>query len=859
MSASYFEKERFVNRVFCYYGSTDDLFVDETLYPQTIEQALYRELRQHGYQRIILYRHQRGAYCLDQKSKDLWHGEKQADGEGQPKQPDIYSLLGMPGLRGSITRQRPARESDALRIGSISPMDMLRTAQRFMADSIQTAVIFPEGEEVLRDFYSIDSGRALNDFFISLSEPRLGQLQNRNAVLFLMDRLGCQIEELLGSDGWDGVRRFFERRTTHHLIGLPGREEVRSMLNYMRLYGEYGDGRLLTDTGQLDEMSGMIAGRIARNAAEWENKHTAEFNRDELNARDLKETIRYFGMFLERGERLDMETCRAVCHKTNEIPAMEQLQALTGMKKAKEKIRQYIMLGRRKASAAKNPHLSRLRMREPVSADEAGTVTLHFLLLGKPGTGKSTIARLVGDILYENGLLESGHTVKTSPGELKGRYIGDSEANTRRAIEQAMGGVLFIDEAYGLANDDKYSSAILELLIQAMEEHRGAFSLIMAGYGDRMEALMSGEHGNVGLRDRFGSNVIEIEDYTSQELAEIFRNMAGKAHCTVSEELDALLPGFFENWYCTENGPEWSNARNARNLLDAMLPRCEDGMLASWMIPEDKSKYVTDQEAAEVVMELEAMVGLDEVHEQIARLELLIQDGENVRPHFLFYGNPGTGKTTVAEKIGRVLKKAGVLGSDKVISVKAGSLIAGYVGQTAAKAEAVFQRALNGVLFIDEAYNLMPDKEYPNDFGGAVIDLLMSYTDPGRHEPVCIICAGYEEQMKQLLSVNDGLESRFSKPIRFRNYSPLELLQILKNKIAKSKYEADEDFYHAALQNFQDNQAQIARRYNARYIDTYFQDARVRYLRRADVQKIPKDAPRILTGEDAPDITLSGC
>lgn len=230
MKTSYFEKERLKHHIFCFYGNTEDYFMNDVPCPLLCTEALHCELKAQGYRRIVFYRHQRGAYFLDQASMDLWHGEKN---EPEPQMEETMFLAGRPRLKGSLLRrQRLAPKSNPWRIPSISPSDMLRTTRRFMLDSIETAVIFPDGADVLEEFFNIDQGMSLNDFFTSLAERPVSLLSNRNVVIFLLDRTHAQLEALLSRLDWAGIRRSFDLRTTHHSITAPGKGEIRGALHY---------------------------------------------------------------------------------------------------------------------------------------------------------------------------------------------------------------------------------------------------------------------------------------------------------------------------------------------------------------------------------------------------------------------------------------------------------------------------------------------------------------------------------------------------------------------------------------------------------------------------------------------------
>lgn len=198
---------------------------------------------------------------------------------------------------------------------------------------------------------------------------------------------------------------------------------------------------------------------------------------------------------------------------------------------------------------------------------------------------------------------------------------------------------------------------------------------------------------------------------------------------------------------------------------------------------EEKAKEEIDK----LVEELDKMVGLSEVKQEIHSLINLIQVKKlrekyklpqmNMSYHMVFTGSPGTGKTTVARLVARIYKELGILSKGTLTETDRSGLVAGYVGQTAIKVKETVERALGGVLFIDEAYSLAPANS-TNDFGSEAIDTLVKMMEDHRDDLV-IIVAGYTEEMKRFLKSNTGLYSRFNKFISFSDYSEEELLSIL--------------------------------------------------------------------------------
>jgi SpoVK/Ycf46/Vps4 family AAA+-type ATPase len=158
-------------------------------------------------------------------------------------------------------------------------------------------------------------------------------------------------------------------------------------------------------------------------------------------------------------------------------------------------------------------------------------------------------------------------------------------------------------------------------------------------------------------------------------------------------------------------------------------------------------------------------------------------------PHLVFTGNPGTGKTTVARHIGRIYKQLGLLSSGHVVEVDRGQLVGGYIGQTAIKTREALDSAKGGVLFIDEAYSLARD--HANDYGHEAIETIMAYMENHRGE-IVVVVAGYPDEMKNFMSMNPGLASRFDYTLQFPDYSADELAQIFERLAGEFDYVLDD-------------------------------------------------------------------
>jgi hypothetical protein len=207
-------------------------------------------------------------------------------------------------------------------------------------------------------------------------------------------------------------------------------------------------------------------------------------------------------------------------------------------------------------------------------------------------------------------------------------------------------------------------------------------------------------------------------------------------------------------------------------------------------------KKVTENAGLQSVLaQIDALVGLESVKtfaRQLVAQQRLAElrkehnlDTSMAPPHLVFMGDPGTGKTTVARLIGRLYRSLGLVRTGHVVEVDRGSLVGGYIGQTALKTKEVCNRAIGGVLFIDEAYSLAGSER---DYGAEALVTLLAFMENNRGK-LAVVIAGYPQQMETLLDSNPGLRSRFDTTLSFANYAPQELLQMLVRQVSEEGYE----------------------------------------------------------------------
>ena len=416
----------------------------------------------------------------------------------------------------------------------------------------------------------------------------------------------------------------------------------------------------------------------------------------------------------------------------------------------------------------------------------------HYVFTGNPGTGKTTIARCFADILGAIGVLPQGQFVELAGKDLISDVVGGSERKVQEAVDSAMGGVLFIDEAYSL-NDGQFGKAAIDKLVPILENERGNFICIIAGYTQDMRNFLK---ANPGLKSRF-NKTIDFPDYNPVELETIFRSMAEAKGLKLDREASDMLHMEMEAIF-NKRGADFGNARDMRNLLkraDERRRARQREMSASEAEREGKLlKYsdIAGKEADEtlsledIMKELDALVGLDGVKKNIralaagVRREQMLSKAAGRTPdliveHYQFLGNPGTGKTTVARLMGKMLYALGLLSRPDVVEVGRDDLVAKYQGHTAAMTKEAVMMAMGGILFIDEAYSLINS---PGDsFGLECINTLVPLLENNRGKFVCI-CAGYTREMQEFLDANSGLRSRLVRKISFEDYNPEELYQI---------------------------------------------------------------------------------
>lgn len=355
---------------------------------------------------------------------------------------------------------------------------------------------------------------------------------------------------------------------------------------------------------------------------------------------------------------------------------IDQLNGLIGLESIKARIAlEKAILEKKEKKSQTYHYISRLieDTKNPIGKNTKGS--LSFLFLGNPGTGKSTVGNILGQIYKELGVITSGHLVKENAAKLKGRYVGDAAVNLNNLVKRAAGGVLFIDEIAGISSSDENDSTISEInsgILAATDETDNLVTVI-AGYPKETEAYLESDPG---LRSRFNSdNTFVFNDYSGPELAKIFEKLILKSRKDLGERkfsldptVESLLPFMMTHWYRThqERGLKgWGNGRTVRDFVESIVKRKiqkDDGL----NITLDDMKFTFKEidfkdiikhcqnNQSEPIDQLKALVGIESVKEDLLKIEKKANLNLPVNRFYVFYGDPGTGKKSTAKILAKL-------------------------------------------------------------------------------------------------------------------------------------------------------------------------------------------------------------
>lgn len=848
-----------LNKIFLIYGNLDDMFISKDLQKNNFRAYLNAYLKELGYKRIVYYSGAKnvGKYVLDdesamlainknkqknntsdnaqssdnsQKSKRrhrILNPQASAKYEKNPEQntqPDSQTKTNTDSKTDTHTQVSQNHNEKSSKNNNkktkkliykqpkITPAEFLDDAKKMMSDAgTKTAVVFT----FIQDFLT-DRSAPLQPYMELLSHL-WGEYSingNDNICIFLAPQMDCGDLEKLFDNNENGEifkNRFFNdsgsiNRGCTIKIGLPDSDEITLMLEYLRLVG---------DNGKKITFPRKNLHTIVSNIMFLSHEADKDENRDGYLSSVYDTISHYIHSQSEDIVNIDEKVIKKLYYKyksEEETDPLTKLSTTHGWESVAERIKEILRDYKMKKAAAEKEF-------KPITENSNSSLTTdrlnkddtdvgfkypipHFVLRGNPGVGKTTVARLIGQIFYDAGILKKGHTVEAKRDDLVDRYVGGTAVKTTECVMQAQDGVLFIDDAYSLIDkgeDNNYPKEAIDTLVPIMtnpEKYR--FCMIMAGYPEPMDELLE---MNSGLRSRFSrANIITIEDYKPDTLKEIFVNNCKKDGYRFWGDVDGEenpldLDLFFNNLYQQRNRADFGNARDIVALAKEtkMQSSLRDDTLRC-IIKEDfgdSQKYFEKHGADsidDIYAEIDKYVGMDFVKDLFKNIRLEILDAKDckergIKPevyadHFIFAGNPGTGKTTVGKMIGSFYHLMEVMGGSETIFVDASDLIGTHYGDSKNKVNEAIQNAIdhNAVLYIDEAYQIC-DSGYASEIVGAMMTKMTENAADFK-----MIFGMYTNRVEDFLALNAGLARRV-RVVNFPDYNPSQLLEIFDRTI----------------------------------------------------------------------------
>ncbi|KAI5468107.1 P-loop containing nucleoside triphosphate hydrolase protein [Mariannaea sp. PMI_226] len=446
-------------------------------------------------------------------------------------------------------------------------------------------------------------------------------------------------------------------------------------------------------------------------------------------------------------------------------------------------------------------------------------------LLGNPGTGKTTVARIYGQFLTTVGAI-SGNVFKEVTGS---KLANDGVRGCEKLLEDIKnegGGVLFIDEAYQLSSGNSPGgAAVLDYLLAEVENLRGKVVFVLAGYNKQMESFFS---HNPGFPSRFPITM-KFEDYTDEELHRILQQ---KIHAKyngrmrIEDGAGGLFFRIASRRIGSIRGKEgFGNARAVENFIQSMTGRQAERLRLSRLAGQSPNDLLLTKEdiigpepsgaltQSKAYQDLNKLVGLKEVKDILTVLldtvktnylrELAEEPLVEFSLNRVFLGSPGTGKTSVATLFGRILVDIGLLSNGEVVVKNPADFVGSVLGQSEAQTKGILDATVGKVLVIDEAYGLYGgNNSIADPYKTAVIDTIVAEVQSVPGEDRCVLLLGYQDEMEKMFqNVNPGLSRRFplSSAFIFTDFSDEDLAEILTRKLQGSGFRATAEGKKVAL------------------------------------------------------------
>ncbi|MDR1481032.1 MAG: AAA family ATPase [Synergistaceae bacterium] len=802
-----------INKIFLIYGNLDDMFMTADLQKRGFRPFLNSYLKSLGYERIVYYSGAKnvGKFVLDDESAVLAINRNRnsgapTGGDSAKKKRRILN----PGASRIVAEPPPespppdAEQHLVYSQPKITPFEFLDDARVMMSSNERkSAVVFTFMQDFITDHGPMQPYLEL----VSHLWDEYSSAVNKNICIFLAPNLASSdICRMFGSvpNGDTLKNKFFNQNGTANRsacieIGLPNADEIGYMFESLRIAGEGGKKISFVRSGKR---------RISR-AVMFLSR---EADRDENGMGSMRGIYGLLSSYIARFDvdvihiaENDIRGIYSRWKAADEPDPLEKLRDTRGWESVYKRINEILKDNDLTRAGARDFVPSRGFANERLIApsDFGPRYPIpHFVIRGNPGVGKTTVARLIGRIFYDAGILRKGLTVEAKRDDLVDVYVGGTAIKTTECVERADEGVLFIDDAYSLfeeRSDHNYPKEAIDTLVPIMTNpDRYKLCLIMAGYPEPMDRLLE---MNPGLRSRFSTaNILTIEDYRPDLLRDIFAGACLKKGFRFwgsgEGEDDPLdLDLFFSNMYNARNRADFGNARDVVALAyEVVLQSSVRDSSSKVIIREDfggaqkffKRRDVTSID--DIYAELDGYVGLDFIKDIFKNVRLEILDAreclrrgvpvEEYPDHYIFAGNPGTGKTTVGRLMGKFYHMMEVMGGGETMFEDASALVGSHYGDSKDRTLRVIQKAIdrNSVLYIDEAYQII-DSGYAAEAIGA---MMTKMTDNAADFKM--IFGMYSNRVEDFLALNTGLSRRL-RTVQFPDYNPEQLLEIFARSV----------------------------------------------------------------------------
>ena len=534
---TYFQNH--TTRFFFIYGETSDEFITADLQMSNLEKVLHGHLKSLGYERIAFYQGTKGLHCFDQRSFELSFDTEKNSGISQKK--SVSSLQGPLGKR-ILSQPKKIEERFDVSKPLSKPLNDVDIVTHFNTlindDEIKTALIFTN----LDDFIKHTTFEVIRDFSSNLNDWEKLTSKNKNIVIFIapkgMNREKneetssrfAQWENLLAKQNVDNVIR----------ITQPKKDEIINLLNYYRLFENKSINWL-----EFDEIVELLRKIVKEKSLSLKMLSSKIANINNLNKKEISKMFDY----------------------NLEAKGLEKLKSLQGLDYLTNEIDRLVRYAKSKKIEIIQPKSKELQRIVPQPRPSMTDANLNIALLGNPGTGKTTVAKIISEIFKENGIFEIGHIIEAKADDLVAKYVGQTAIKTQEVIEKAMGGVLFIDEAYKLTEtENSFGQEAVNAIVEAMTARAGQFAVIIAGYPEQINNFLE---SNPGLHRRFANQIV-MKDYEPKVLESIFRDKMVKDEYGFDEEMEELFSYFIKNWFEARDEKKFGNAGDVINLFDDM-------------------------------------------------------------------------------------------------------------------------------------------------------------------------------------------------------------------------------------------------------------------------------------------------